>query len=246
MITSIAIDRLYAYTLDTSVISRHQLDAPQNVDEFTGPVGAVVSQIMTTNDFIYALSDAGVFRRYNLSESWQPVSVPVGTTYLSSGDDYIYTLSAGAIWRQDLEGGEFEKIAADPRVVVITQIDHDEEFGYALLSDGRIWLRKYPIGSWFEYRALSNVIQIVAGIDFIYALNASGDVFRSKVFGHSGWEGLGRPGIRVVAIPSDHVDRLWYVDGDGLSSISIFNWGKTSDNAWIDADWIDADWILVA
>ena len=247
MITSLAIDKEFAYTLDSGVITRTQLTALDNQDTYTGPSGVVVSQIMTTNESVYALTEEdGVFVRDNDMDIWEPVAFPEDTAYLSSSDDYLYALVDGQVWQREIFGHEFTLIPQSISVTAIAQIDHDEQFGYALLESGQIWLRKLPSQHWSQYRSLASTLQVVAGLDFIYARTSDGNVWRSKVFGESGWEQLRTDDVTLLAIASDHVDRLWMIRGGSLTSVSIFDFGKPADTAWIDADWIDGDWIEVA
>ena len=247
MITSLAIDREFAYTLDSGVITRTQLTANGNQDTYTGPADVTVTQVMTTNESVYVLTEEdGVFVRDNDMDTWEDAGFPTDTSYISSSDDYLYALVDGRVWQKEINSANFVLIPQSIQVASIAQIDHDEQFGYALLESGLIWLRKLPDQLWLQFRPLTSAMQVVAGLDFIYARTVDGNVWRSKVFGESGWEALGSDDVTLLAIASDHTDRLWMIRGGSLDSVSIFDFGKPADSAWVDADWVDADWVEVA
>lgn len=248
MITSLAVDRYYAYTLDTGVITRTQLTALGNQDTYAGPSGETVTQLATTNHALYVLCDSGkAFRRDSDTDDWYEISVPESTAQLSTSDHYLYALVAGKVWQRDLDldGGNFTLIPQTIEVTTIGQMDHDEGFGYVLTDAGGVWTRKLPDQLWKRYPPLPSVAQVVAGLDFIYARTGDGNVWRSRTYGESGWEALNSDDVDLLAIASDHTDRLWMIRDGALDSVTIFDFGKPKDTAWVAADWVDEDWTEV-
>lgn len=253
-ISSIAIDKVYVYSLDAGVIKRTKLGTTKNVDFYDPPThGSALKQLMTTNEWLFTLHDDGaVFRSYtpgsDEDSSWQAYDVPPNTTYLSSNDTSIFTLSNGRIHRRSIHTGTFTELDNSAQLPNIEMIDSDEEYNYAM-ANGLIYMNKFPSGAWQLYpEPMTDVLEVTAGIDFVYATKTDGTVYRSMVKGYSGWSLMsGLPGVITTAIPSDHRDALFISDGTTINIKEPHNWyDKPVIDGWIVADWITADFIIVA
>jgi len=258
MITSIAIDQEYVYFLDAGQIRRKILVSNKIDDPIAGPVHASpVIQVMTSHEWLFALCADGVgFRLYGDDDYaiWEQLDLPAGTIWLASNETSIFTISNDRIYYSSLIGDDSYAITpADPNLFGVSQIDYDEEFGYAVVN-GDVYYQQFPNGVWVPYpETLADVVSVVAGTDFVYALDVNGDVYRSQTIGHSVWEQIGSGGYSVLSIPSDHVDRVWLSDGATPGGeVQPYSWRGPGAvvppvaDGWISDDWIDGDWIVVA
>lgn len=250
--STIAATPEWVYTLESGTIYRHKADAPEQRGPIDTPDDA--AQIMTTDSDLYVLDDNGaVFRRKHNAVTWYPLTVPTGTTQISSSPTTVFAIATGGVYKRHDASNEVFSIAPNLALTDVYQLDHDEGYSYALTDNGTIYFADDDDGVWTQYPIpISNVVEIAAGVDFIYARTDAGAVYRSKHIGFTGWTQMGNyADVLGITIDTKHRDKLWFRRASGIESQSATNWiGRVTNtapaNAWITAAWIDGDWITVA
>lgn len=245
--TTIAATADTVYTLESGTIYSHKANAKGERHSIQTP--SDVDQIMTTNDHLYALIDDGsVVRRAHNQGSWVSIAVPAGTTHISSNDSNIFALATQLYRRHPSQYDTFSQVTA-MNLASMVQVDHDEEFSFALTSGGDLYVTRTG-GAWMEYpEELNGIVQVRAGWEYVYALTDDGEVFRSKHSGYSGWTKLGDfTDIQDICIDSMHQDKLWMLRPSGIYSQSADSWWSVSGvvstpEGWVVAGWAD-NWVV--